>query len=729
MSRLSSVRLLLSLAWIAATGSAQQFPFQMIAVQGTNAITLANGGQISFNTPAGQSQSAQVTATFNGVGQITISNQPGVIGSTEFKASFNNASLPATLNPGDSIVFTIQFAPANATAANAQLTLPFTLAIPGSAPGTNAISLFLSGSAPAFVLSYALQSNQNMVALQPGGTIPFPQTAVNSTSQATLSVMNTGSGPGAVNGVSITGAAFHLMGLPLFPYSVAAGQSLQVQVVYQPSGAGSDTGQVSVNLGSGSPITINLQGGGNAPRLTYQITQPSPATSIVPGGTISIPTVQVGQSSSMVVQVTNTGNAPSTITNISNTGQAFQLSGVPQLPQTLAPGANLSFTLTFTPAAPGPSNGTLTVNTDLFNVTGSGNGSLLQYSYTANGNTVTINNGNTSVVFSPVMVTQSAQLTFDVKNAGTTPAVLANIGVNQANSPFTVSNVPPLPAQVPAGGDLRFTIKFAPATVGFSNATLQVDSVAIPLVGSGTQPPALPSYSISGPTGNATPQSQPMITLTLAGPYAIDLTGVLTMKVVGSLPVDPAAQFATGGRTVNFTIPANTTSAVFDAVGTQLGLQTGTVASTITLTPTFATKDGNVDLTPGTPQSLQFAIAASAPTLVANQIVNPGTTGFTVQITGFSPTRKLTTAMVQFNTQPGYTMSASQYTVDVSGASAAWFNTTASQTYGGQFRMQIPFNFQGAVPANQSILQSIASVSVSLANDTGTSNAVLAHVN
>src|SRR5579871_1809111 len=98
-------RLLFATAVVAGLAAAQtqQFPFQMVAVQGNSAVTLANGGQISFNSQVGQSQSAQVTATFDGVGQATITGQPSTIGSTAFKASLANTNmLPLTLNPGDS---------------------------------------------------------------------------------------------------------------------------------------------------------------------------------------------------------------------------------------------------------------------------------------------------------------------------------------------------------------------------------------------------------------------------------------------------------------------------------------------------------------------------------------------------------------------------------------------------------------------------------------------------
>ena len=140
----------------------------------------------------------------------------------------------------------------------------------------------------------------------------------------------------------------------------------------------------------------------------------------------------------------------------------------------------------------------------------------------------------------------------------------------------------PHQSQLAPNAETHFTIIFTPTTLGFSNGTLQLDATTVALVGSGTQPPALPAYTIGGASGAVAPGTQPNINLTLASPYPLALSGVLTAATSGTLPADPAVQFATGGLTVPFTIPANSTSAVFGAQGTQIGLQTGTVAGTIT---------------------------------------------------------------------------------------------------------------------------------------------------
>ena len=183
------------------------------------------------------------------------------------------------------------------------------------------------------------------------------------------------------------------------------------------------------------------------------------------------------------------------------------------------------------------------------------------FSYALGSSTISLPASGGSVVFSPVMVSKSAQIDFDVSNTGTLPATIANIGVGEQNSPFSLSGLPALPVTVAPNSDVHFTIVYAPTTTGFSDGTLRLDTTVVGLTGSGTIPPPLPSYTIQGPSGNVDPQSQPAVRLSLSSVYPVAVTGTLTMSVQSDLTVDPAVQFSTGGLSVSFTvIPANSTN-------------------------------------------------------------------------------------------------------------------------------------------------------------------------
>jgi hypothetical protein len=578
--------------------------------------------------------------------------------------------------------------------------------------------------APAqqFVFSYILPTDLNVVPLKDGGTITFPPTLASGVIQAALDITNNGPLAAQIAGVSLNGgSAFGLLGLPLFPATVSAGQTLQVLIRYQPSGAATDSGSVSVAFSSGGGATFNLSGTLSAARFIYSAIQGNQTTVITPGALIPLPDTSIGDTSSVVIQVKNGGNLNGTVNAIIINGADFSISSVPVLPTIIQPNNNISFTLTFTPTQAIQRQASLSIGTDTFNVTGKGLGAKLVFSYAGGGATVKLGPAD-SVVFSPIIISQTGQVSFTVQNTGTVTATIFNIGIVEANSPFSVTGLPALPLSLVSGTQTTFNITFAPVATGFSSGTLRLGSTTVPLIGSGTPPPALPAYSIQGPSGDVGAATQPNISLKLSKPYPIAIAGTLTLSAFGSLPVDPAVQFSAGGRSAAFSIPANGTQAVFAGQGPQIQLQTGTVATTITLTPSFATQAGGVNLTPSQPTTLSFTVAAAAPTLVASQVASSNANSIVLTLTGFSTTRSLSGLTAQFTAAPGFSVPTAPINVDLTQASPLWFNSRASVTFGGQFTVTIPFTLQGKVSTTQTLVQSITSVSVTVANGTGTSN-------
>jgi hypothetical protein len=267
-----------------------------------------------------------------------------------------------------------------------------------------------------------LQTDQNVVPLPANGVLAFGPSSVGVTAQAALNISNVGSGTGNVTGISISGDAFKLSRLPLLPSAVAATQSLQVLVLYTPTGGNADEGRMTVTFDSGPAVVVSITGNGISPVLLYEALQPDVIRPVSVGGTVELPSVAVGQTSSVIIQITNTGTAPGTISSINLAGTGFQLTGTPLLPQILAPKSSLTFSITFTPIRTGTLTGNLIVNSDRFALTGIGLGSQLTFSYTAGGTTITLDNTNTAIVFSPVMITKSATIVVTVKNTGTLTA-------------------------------------------------------------------------------------------------------------------------------------------------------------------------------------------------------------------------------------------------------------------------------------------------------------------
>lgn len=727
----------------AGLASAQtSFNFSLLVLANGQAARIANGAEIPFIGQVGQATTATITATYTGVTQANIPGPPEswLLGSTDFSVTVTSSvTFPLVLQPQQSLTFTITYSASNTNGASAVLTIPYTEPAGNNTTTSNSITLSLVGSAPLFQLSYVFPNSSgagNQIPISSGGTIPFPATQINTPTIADLVITNLGSGPGTITAITQPpdSSPFKVIGIPLLTQGftlAAAGSSgsvLTLQITYTPTAVENDTAQITITYQDGVMSTINLTGSGVASTFTYSYLTGTSSTPIPvqPNGTIAIQGVNVTTTgttqpaSTAIVQVANTGGVSGTINGISISGPGFSLVNPPTSATPLAPGGTFSFTISFTPTQVGTQTGELVIGGAVFTVSGQGLGPQLTFAYAAAGTTVPVGNGG-AVAFPPIAVSQSEQVMFTVTNSGTLPAAISLIS---ANAPFSVPAMGP--SVLAAGQSTSFAITFSPTTVGPVTGSLLVNNTSIPLVGSGITPPTLPSYTLSGPTGNVMPASQQVVSLTLANSYAVDLSGMLTLTTSSTIGSDPAVQFSTGGRTAPFVIPANTTAANFTGIGSQTFLQTGTVAGTITVTPSFSTSTGGVNLTPTSPTTLQFTIPETAPSLGSLQVTNETASAFTLVITGYSTTRSLSTAAVTLNPASGYTFPTSQFPIDLSLASNMWFQSSSSQAFGGQFQVSIPFALSGTPPKNQTLLQSIASVSVTISNSVGTSSSVQA---
>jgi len=133
-----------------------------------------------------------------------------------------------------------------------------------------------------------------------------------------------------------------------------------------------------------------------------------------------------------------------------------------------------------------------------------------------------------------------------------------------------------------------------------------------------------------------------------------------------------------------------------------------------------------VDVTPSSPATLQFTVPAAAPVLIDIQAAGQGTNTIVMSVSGYSTTRSLTNMVVQFTVASGFNVTTSQLTIDLAQTAAAWFESSASNAFGGQFIVSVPFTLQGTAPSGQSILSSVTAVAATVSNGQGTSNSLQA---
>ena len=220
------------------------------------------------------------------------------------------------------------------------------------------------------------------------------------------------------------------------------------------------------------------------------------------------------------------------------------------------------------------------------------------------------------------------------------------------------------------------------------------------------------------------PGQQLGVGLSLAQVYPLTLRGTLTLAFNSDVFAnDPAVQFAVGGRTVNFSIPAGQRDAVFATNQSQVRLQTGTVTGSIVLTPSFQT-DGGIILTPTDPPALTLSVAPAAPRLLSLQITGRTTTGFQLLVTGFATSRQITQIDLTFTATSGENIGSSKVTIAAEPSFNAWYQSTASAQFGSQFTATIPITLSGDVVNVTTLVETIRSVSAVLTNRTGASTAV-----
>jgi hypothetical protein len=680
---------------LSGQGVGPSFVYQ--ATVGSSVSPVANNGTVTLaGANVGTSGTATITIQNTGSGSGQVSSI--TISGTGYSLA-NVPLLPAAIAPGQALSFTVVFTPSQSGAAQGRLLI-------------DGVSINLAGTGlqANLIFSYILTADGNQILLADNSTINFPGTAVGQSSTATLVVFNAGTAPGTVTGVTLAAGGFKLSGLPLLPAQVAPGQNLQFTVMFVPTTSQSAASQLQIVLGT-STIHVNLSGQGTGPSFVYQANVGSSVTTIASNGTLALPDTNVGSSSTATILIQNMGNGVGQVSSITVSGAGYQLTNLPSLPATVSPGGQgVTFTIVFTPTQSGAAQARLLIDSTTINLTGDGLGSALSLTVTQGSTTAPIAGGGV-VIFPNTAVGSQSPAVIQITNTGNVSTNINSIGLS--GNAYQLANLPPLPAAVGPGQNLQITVSFAPNGLGSTTGQLQINSLQINLTGVGLAPPTLPAVSFGGLGGSAGPAQQPSLGLALASPYPLAISGTLTLSFApAAFTDDPAIQFATGGRNVNFTIPANTTQAIFGPVATQVQFQTGTVAGTITITPTFAT--GTVNLTPAVPAIMTVTIAPSAPQIRSVQIGTRTANSFQVLVTGFSTPRTMTGMNLQFTASPGANLGTSDLNVGVTGAFSTWYQSAASAQFGSQFTAALNIVVAGDITAVQS-------VAVTATNQSGTS--------
>ncbi|WP_158502367.1 choice-of-anchor D domain-containing protein [Vitiosangium sp. GDMCC 1.1324] len=375
---------------------------------------------------------------------------------------------------------------------------------------------------------------------------------VTSTTRA-VTLSNGGAASLSVTALNVTGP-FSTSGLDL-PATVAPGSSTTFQVAFSPTATGAATGQVVVvsDASNGNQV-VSLSGTGVQPGMSV-----SPSS--VDFGNVRVGTASAARS----VTVSNTGSDTLTLSGASASGP-FSISGL-SLPATVAPGASLSFDVTFASTATGAASGSLSLTSDApgspFSLTLSGKG--VASFIAANPNPLS---------FGAISLGQSDVATLTLSNTGDAPLTLSALGfTGEQAEDFSLEGAPTLPLAVAPGGSQELRVRFTPGNHGARRTTLEVTSDAsgagtlrVPVDGEGIGPrlAVTPASLDLGSTNVGHTSASRSVTVSNTGETDLVLSAV-------SFSGAAAADFATPASMPMTLVPGTSASIAFSFTPSEVG--------------------------------------------------------------------------------------------------------------------------------------------------------------
>jgi hypothetical protein len=400
-------------------------------VASANAQLVCTPTRIGFGqVVAGQSETLPATVTNTGSTSVTISNI--TVDNAEFQLS--PVSLPLTLPAGQSVTLNVTFS--------------------ASTLGWTAGTIKIYSDAPNDVLPLEVAGkavNMEAVTASPA-VVSFGQVAIGSVATVPVVLTNSLSWKITLSAMQTTGSGFSITG-PAMPLTLAAGQSVTVNVTFSPQSAGTAGGALFV---FGPQLSIPLSGSAS---MGGQLTA-NPAS-------LAFGQVQVGNNVTVLDSITNTGGANVTISQVNVSGTGFSVDGV-TLPLVLTPGETFTFSAIFAPQSAARATGDITVISDASNAT---LGVSLAGTGTAQGK-LTV--APTALNFGNAMVGSSVNKTSSI-SAGSADVTVTSASLN--SSEFALSGIS-FPVTIPAGQSVPITLTFTPQSSGSVTAVLAFTSDA-----------------------------------------------------------------------------------------------------------------------------------------------------------------------------------------------------------------------------------------------------------
>jgi hypothetical protein len=299
---------------------------------GSPVTPVLSGSATAFGTTTVGS-STQKTVTLTATEALTLTSLSS--SSSQFAIGTPSPPLPATLPAGQSIQIPVTFSPTATGPLGATLTAT-------TSTGKSA-TFSLAGSGQA--ASAKLEATPPLVT--------FGGTTVGGHLSGSATFRNVGASPLTVNAVHLPSAPFGVSGAPAVGSTIAAGGAVTVTLSFDPTATGTFSDQVELET-TGGDVAVGLSGSAGEPGALQIASEANDYGQVL-----------LGASATKTFTVTNTGGTTVTITKSKPpSGGAFTATTSLAEGSTIAAGASVTESVTFTPTATGPASGTWTINGD-----------------------------------------------------------------------------------------------------------------------------------------------------------------------------------------------------------------------------------------------------------------------------------------------------------------------------------------------------------------------------
>ena len=417
------------------------------------------------------------------------------------------------------------------------------------------------------------------------------------------------------------------------PLTLAAGQSIPINVTFHPSVGGAHSAHLFISGNNPNQTAV-------LPLFGTAVTSQPPQLSVSPTS-ISFGSVMVGANQVQAMTLTNAGSGSVTISQATATGSGFRLSGI-TLPFTLPARQSITCSVTFAPQSAGGVSGGVTIDTNSSGSAVTGNGksggskkgsSTITVPLAGTGVAVgSLAASPSSVGFGSVSIGSSRTASETLTNAGGSSLTISQ--ATATGSGFSLSGLT-LPTALAPGQSATFAVTFAPQSSGLVNG-------GVTLADSGSNPTlsiSLSGTGISGGTVAANPARLSFGTVQVGS--SASLSGTLTNSGSSSVTVSQASMtgsaFTLDGLNLPMTLIAGqSTTFKVTFAPTSGGTVNGNLAiGSDASNPTLNIALSGTAAAPGTitasPASLSFgSIQTGSSSSLSETITNSGNTSVTV---------------------------------------------------------------------------------------------------